>query len=128
LGDGECDEGIVWESLMSIANFGLDNITLIVDKNKYQLDGPTAEVMNQFSLEDKFRSFGFNVTKVDGHNLEALLAVLRPKEGLNVIVADTIKAHGISFLENNKMSHHTALTQKKYDQAIEELEAAYGKL
>ncbi len=72
LGDGECDEGIVWESLMSIRNYGLDNMTLIVDQNHYQLDGPTIEVMNQYSLESKFRAFGFNVTTVNGHDIEAL--------------------------------------------------------
>ncbi len=128
LGDGECDEGIVWESLMSIRNFELDNIILIVDKNHYQLDGPTAEVMNQYSLEDKFKAFGFYVTTVNGHDLEALYNALQPKDGLNVIIADTVKAHGISFLENNKLSHHTSLSMKKYQQAIDDIKAAYGEL
>lgn len=128
LGDGECDEGIVWESLMSIRNFELDNITLIVDQNHYQLDGPTEEVMNQYSLESKFAAFGFNVTTVNGHDIEALYDALQPKDGLNVIIADTIKAHGISFLENNKLSHHTSLTMKKYQQAINDIKAAYGEL
>ena len=129
LGDGECDEGIVWESLMSIANFGLDNMTIIVDCNKYQLDGATDDIMKLFSLEDKFRSFGFDVLIVDGHNLEAIAdALVKIVEKPNVIIADTVKANGISFLVNNKMSHYTQLTGKKYIQAVEEVKQAYGKL
>ncbi|MCR4664200.1 MAG: transketolase [Paludibacteraceae bacterium] len=128
LGDGECDEGIVWESLMSIRNFELDNMTLIVDRNHYQLDGPTTEVMNLYSMDSKFRAFGFNVTTVNGHGIEALYDALQPKEGLNVIIADTVKAHGISFLANNKLAHHTSLTMKKYQQAVNDIKAAYGEL
>ena len=129
LGDGECDEGIVWESLMSISNFGLDNVTVIVDRNKYQLDGITDDIMNLFSLEEKFKAFGFDVQTVDGHDVGAIADALA-KEGEKpaVIIADTIKANGISFLENNKMSHHTPLTGKKHAQAVEEIKQAYGKL
>lgn len=128
LGDGECDEGIVWESLMSIRNYNLDNITLIVDQNHYQLDGPTEEVMNQYSLSDKFKAFGFTIQSVNGHDIDELYEVLLLRDGYNVIIADTIKAHGISFLENNKMSHHTSLTMKKYQQAITDIKSAYGEL
>ncbi len=128
LGDGECDEGIVWESLMSIRNYGLDNMILIVDQNHYQLDGPTNEVMNQYSLADKFKAFGFTVQSVNGHDMVVLYEALMQREGFNVIIADTIKAHGISFLENNKMSHHTSLTMKKYQQAINDIKTAYGEL
>ena len=128
LGDGECDEGIVWESLMSIRNYGLDNIRLIVDQNHYQLDGPTDEVMNQYSLSDKFKAFGFSVQSVNGHDIEALYEAISQSGGYQVIMADTIKAHGISFLENNKMSHHTSLTIKKYQQAINDIKTAYGEL
>lgn len=128
LGDGECDEGIVWESVMSIRNYDLDNMTLIVDQNHYQLDGPTDEVMNQYSLANKFEAFGFDVQCVNGHDIDALYEALMQKDGFRVIMADTIKAHGISFLENNKMSHHTSLTMKKYQQAIDEIKTAYGEL
>ena len=128
LGDGECDEGIVWESLMSIRNYGLDNMTLIVDQNHYQLDGPTDEVMNQHSLADKFEAFGFDVQCVNGHDIDALYEAIKQKKGINVIIADTIKAHGISFLENNKMSHHTSITMKKYQQAINDIKTAYEEL
>lgn len=126
LGDGEMDEGIVWESLMSISNFGLNNITIIVDRNNFQLDGPTSDVMNLLSLEDKLRSFGFDVIDIDGHSIDELSETL-PKncDKPLAIVANTVKAHGISFLENNKMSHQCVLPKKKYELAVEEIKKAY---
>ena len=122
LGDGECDEGIVWESLMSIANFKLNNLIIIVDRNGYQLDGPTKEIMNQYSLEEKFKSFGLEVEVVNGHSIEELLCVLnKPSDVSRVIIADTVKANGISFLMNNKMAHHCVLSLKKYEKAVEDI-------
>lgn len=127
LGDGELDEGIVWEALMSIAHFGLDNIVIIVDRNEYQLDGRTEDVLNLAHLEDKFKAFGFNVDSVDGHSIADLCSILvSGKGGPRVIVASTIKAHGISFLENNKASHQCLLPSKKYLQAVKEIQQAYG--
>jgi transketolase len=127
VGDGELDEGICWESLMSMANYNLDNITVIVDRNRFQLDGPTEEVMNQYSLEDKFDAFGFNVSTINGHDINAIIEALNVESDKpKVIIADTIKAHGISFLENNKMSHQCSLTKKKYEQAISEIKEAYN--
>lgn len=129
VGDGECDEGIVWESLMSISNYKLNNITIIVDRNGYQLDGPTTEIMNQYALEDKMRTFGYDVDVVNGHSIEELYNTLSSKtESSRVIIANTVKANGISFLVNNKMSHHAVLTPKKYTQALEEIKSYYGKL
>lgn len=126
VGDGEMNEGIVWESLMSIAHFGLNNIVLIVDKNGYQLDGPTDEVMGLSSIENKLIAFGFDVETIDGHSIEALLETLPKKSAKpRAIVANTIKAHGISFLENNKSSHQCVLTKKKYEQAVAEIKEAY---
>ena len=129
LGDGECDEGIVWESLMSISAFGLDNMVLIVDRNQLQLDGLTKDVMNMFSLEDKFRAFGFDVDTVDGHSIEALNHILS-KETMKqrVIIADTKKAHGISFLEGKKESHQCPITEEQYKQAVEEIKLAYNEI
>lgn len=122
VGDGELNEGIIWESLMSIAHFKLDNITVIVDENHYQLDGPTDQVMNLFSLEDKFSAFGFEVETVNGHSLEELCPVLvKHGEKPRAILAETVKANGLSFLENNKMSHQCILSRKKYEQAIEDI-------
>lgn len=126
VGDGELDEGICWESLMSIANFKLDNITIIVDRNKYQADGLTTEVMDQYSLEDKFKAFGFYVQVIDGHSIPAIADALDKRiDQPRAIVADTIKAHGISFLENNKKSHQCTLPKKKYEQAVQEIKEAY---
>lgn len=126
LGDGEMDEGIVWESLMSISNFGLNNMTLIVDRNNFQLDGPTDDVMKLNPLDKKLEAFGFDVDEVDGHSVEGLLGVLAKKnEKPRVIIANTVKAHGISFMENNKMSHQCTLSKKKYEQAVEEIRRVY---
>jgi len=129
LGDGEMNEGIVWESLMSIAHFNLDNIIVIVDKNGYQLDGPTSEIMGTTSIENKMKAFGFDTETVDGHSIEKLLSTLSKKNSKpRAVVANTVKAHGISFLENNKLSHQCVLSKKKYEQAVEEIkEAYYGK-
>lgn len=127
LGDGEMDEGIVWESLMSINHFGLDNMVIVVDKNNYQLDGPTDEIMGLSSLESKLLAFGLDVETIDGHSIEALIPSLSRKTGKpRAIVANTIKAHGISFLENNKMSHQGILSKKKYEKAVEEIRSAYN--
>jgi transketolase len=129
LGDGECNEGIVWESLMAISNYNLYNMTIIVDWNKYQVDGATSDVMNIAPLKSKFEAFGFDTTIVDGHDLSQLYDTFGAKSDKpKAIIADTIKANGISFLVNTKNSHHSTLTPKKYSQALEEIQQAYGKL
>ena len=108
---------------MSAVNFDLNNLTIIVDRNHFQLDGPTDDVMKMDNMEEKIKAFGFAVDVVDGHDCKSLTEVLTKTYDIpNVIIADTIKAHGISFLENNKMSHQCSLTQKQYEQAKQELE------
>lgn len=127
LGDGECDEGIIWEAAMSAAHFGLDNMTVIIDENGFQLDGDTKSIMDNSSLAEKFKSFGFFVEEIDGHNIEELLKALKIKHDRpTAIIAHTVKANGISFLENNKISHQCSLTKKKYEQAVQEIKSAYG--
>lgn len=127
LGDGEMDEGIVWEALMSINNMELNNITLIIDRNNYQLDGPTDEIMKLNPLEDKLMAFGFEVKVIDGHSIESLIETLPKKNDKPIaIIANTVKAHGISFLENNKISHQCTLSKKKYEQAVEDIKSAYN--
>lgn len=124
VGDGECDEGIIWEASQFAAHYKLDNITLIVDKNDLQYDGPTESVLGHGSLKDKFKAFGWTAYSVDGHSVKSLI------EGFNaepygkpkVIIAQTIKGKGVSFMENNKEWHHRSLTKQQYDQAIEEIE------
>lgn len=126
LGDGEMDEGIVWEALMAISNFGLNNVTIIVDRNQYQLDGPTTDVMNLLSIEDKLKAFGYDVETVDGHSIPALMNTIgKVSDRPRAIVANTIKANGISFLMNNKVSHQCVLPKKKYELAVEEIKQAY---
>lgn len=129
LGDGEMDEGIVWESIMAIAHFKLDNIVLIIDRNRYQLDGPTSEIMDLNPIEERLLSFGFHTKVVNGHSIEDLIsAFTKDTVGPRAIVADTVKGNGISFLVNNKISHQCVLSKKKYEQAVEEIkEAYYGK-
>lgn len=126
LGDGEMDEGIVWESIMAISHYGLKNIVLIIDRNQYQLDGPTSEIMNIQPLESKLRSFGIKAETVDGHSIEALIEALKDNDDSpRAIIADTIKGNGISFLINNKISHQCVLSKKKYEQAVNEIKEAY---
>jgi len=123
VGDGECDEGLIWEAAMSAANYGLNNFVLIVDRNKLQYDGTTTEVMNQFDLGDKFRAFGFDVKAVDGHDVDALIdAMNAPSDKPVCVIADTIKGKGVSFMEGVKAWHHSVLTQEQYEQAVTEVE------
>lgn len=126
-GDGELDEGSVWESALSAAKHRLDNLTLIVDYNKLQSYGPVADVMPLEPLADKLRSFGFAVREVDGHDVGALHAALsatpfevgRP----NAVVAHTVKGRGIAFAEHDPAWHHKA---KVSSENISALRAALG--
>ena len=121
LGNGECNEGAVWEAAMSAAHFKLDNLIAIVDNNAYQSDGMSEAVMNCDDFASKWESFGWNVCSVDGHNILELYNSLvehhvenKPK----ALIARTIKGKGITFMENNNDWHHNRLTKKHYDQAI----------
>jgi transketolase len=124
LGDGECNEGSVWEAMMSGAHFQLNNLIAIVDYNKLQSDGNSETIMNIGDLERKWDSFGWEVISVGGHDLEALINELscnvnslKPK----VIIAHTVKGKGVSFMENNNAWHHNRLTQTTFEQALAEL-------
>ena len=123
LGDGECNEGIVWESIMSINNLKLNNITIIVDNNGFQADGNTCDVMDMTPMSEKFSAFGLSVVEADGHNVGELLQALqnRSQEKAKVIIAHTIKGKGVSFLENQPTSHHCVINQKKFETALNEL-------
>lgn len=122
-GDGECDEGIVWESLMSASHFQLDNFTLIVDQNDLQSDGAKELIMSHGSLADKLEAFGLEVEVVDGHKLDQIAGALtRQTKKPRAIVAKTIKGKGISFMENNPDWHHGSLSETQYEQAIQELD------
>lgn len=127
MGDGECDEGSVWEALMSANHYNLDNLILIIDRNHLQLDGQVDEIMKLNSLENKFRSFGWDVSNIkNGHDVENIYNILdevkqnqvRP----HVVIAETVKGKGVSFIENKYNWHIGVLSQELYEQACKELE------
>lgn len=123
LGDGECNEGSVWEAAMSAARFGLDNLTAIVDVNGQQLDGCSADVMPLHDIPAIFRGFGFHVKEVDGHDIEQLQSALSTAAtgAPTAIVAHTLKGKGVRDIEGKVGWHHTALTQEQYDAFVEGL-------
>jgi len=127
LGDGECNEGAVWEAIMSAPQLGLDNLTAIVDYNRLQSDGDSRKIIDFGDLAAKFRCFGWNVCEVDGHNIDEILAAFTQtfdRVAPKVIVAHTIKGKGVSFMENNNEWHHNRLTKASYEQAIAEIGAS----
>lgn len=126
LGDGECDEGQVWESAMAAAHFKLDNLIAIIDHNKQQIDGWNRDVMNLEPLPQKWDSFGWKVIEVDGHDFPPLLAAFEQAKQATgqptVIIAHTIKGKGVSFMENNPDFHGRAPTAEQVNRALRELE------
>ncbi len=125
LGDGECNEGSVWEAAMAASHYELSNLVAVVDKNRMQYDGDTKTVLNIDPLEEKWRSFGWEAVTADGHSVEALYDAFQTEhEKPLVIIANTIKGKGISFMENNVLWHNNRLTEKQYEQAKAELRAA----
>ena len=125
LGDGECDEGSVWEAAASASHYGLNNLVAVIDMNAIQYDGLTTEIMDMSPIENKWRDFGWNTIMVDGHSVPEILAAyaVRGEKPL-VILAHTVKGKGISFMENNCKFHNAALSDEQYKLAIEELEKA----
>ena len=126
VGDGELNEGLVWESFMFAAHNKLDNLTLIIDHNHLQADGTIEEVMNTAPLQDKLSAFGFSVVNVDGHNIEQLSAAFNKitTGSPSAIIAETIKGKGVSFIENKAKWHHGSLNESRYQKAIKEIEEA----
>lgn len=124
MGDGECNEGSVWEAVMSAAQLRLDNLTAVVDYNKLQSDGDARQIMDLADLAAKFRSFGWDVHEIDGHDIPQIVhAFDSPRVvGLpRMLVAHTVKGKGISFMENNNEWHHNRLTKANHDLALAEL-------
>ena len=124
LGDGECNEGSVWEAVMSASHFNLSNLIAIVDRNSMQNDGHSEDVMSFDSLESAWKGFGWTVRSIDGHNFSELIHNLNPDKSSNkptVLIANTIKGKGISFMENIPAWHHGSLTKETYEAAIQEL-------
>ncbi len=124
MGDGECNEGSVWEAAMAAAHFGLTNLVAIVDRNNLQQTGTNAEIMSIGDAAAKFAAFGWRVLELDGHDAGALYDALSTRNESPqplAIVAHTVKGKGFSFAENNNDWHHAVLTRSQYDTAIEEL-------
>jgi transketolase len=126
LGDGECDEGQVWEAAMAAAHFKVDNLIAIVDNNGIQLDGWNREIMNLEPFALKWQSFGWHVIEVDGHDLNQIIEALEQaklvKGQPTVIIAHTVKGKGVSFMENNPEFHGRAPTPVEMEKALKELE------
>ncbi|MDV7105514.1 transketolase [Vibrio sp. TH_r3] len=127
LGDGEINEGVVWETAMAAGKYKLDNLVFFIDKNNLQMDGTSDQIMPLLSIEDKFSSFGWNVLTIDGHDiaqiLEALEAARTFKGKPTCIVANTVKGKGVSFMENVRNWHGKAPSTEEYEAARAELVA-----
>jgi len=125
LGDGEVQEGQVWEAALFASQHKLDNLTAIVDCNGFQLDGPTADILNLEPLLAKWEAFGFDTREVDGHNMAELVEVLENVQQVTgkpqAIVARTVKGKGVSFMENNNDFHGKAPTPEQAEKALAEL-------
>jgi len=126
VGDGELQEGQIWEAVMTSSKYKLDNLCLIVDNNNLQLDGNIEEIKGLNCIPQKFMSFGFNVIEIDGHNINQLLDAFESakctKGKPTVIIAKTIKGKGVSFMENKIEWHGKAPTKEEYELAISELD------
>jgi transketolase len=125
LGDGELEEGMVWEAAMAAAHYKLDNLLIFLDHNGLQIDGPIKQVMSPEPVGDKFRAFGWEVITVDGHDyrqiMEALNTGRETKGRPTAIIAETVKGKGVSFMENRAEWHGTAPNPEQVQQALAEL-------
>lgn len=122
IGDGECNEGSVWEVAMSAPKFKLDNFVVIVDRNNYQQTGSSNDILNLNSLTSKWKSFNWEVIEINGHNINEIYDAFVKKSNLpKVIIANTIKGKGFSFSENNNDWHHSILSKSFYEKALKEL-------
>jgi len=126
MGDGECQEGQIWEAAMTSAHYKLDNLTAIVDHNKFQIDGPVEKIKNLAPFADKWQAFGWNVICCDGHDItdliDALDQAVKTQGKPTVIIANTVKGKGVSFMEERPLDYHgKAPTADEEKRAIEEL-------
>ena len=129
LGDGEVQEGIIWEAAMSAAHYKLDKMIAFLDYNGLQIDGEVESVMNINPIEDKFKTFGWNVITIDGHDFDQIFAALdMAKDTVDkptMIIAKTIKGKGVSFMENQASWHGSAPSEEQLEQALSELGGAF---
>ena len=126
LGDGESEEGQVWEAAMFAAHYGLNNLCIFVDCNGLQIDGPVSEVMNPNPLDEKFKAFGWNVMVIDGHNfdeIDAAVKAAKTSEKPFAVICKTVKGKGVSYMENQCSWHGSAPNQEKYEIGMKDLES-----
>ncbi len=132
LGDGEIQEGQVWEACMFASHYSLDNLVVIVDNNGLQIDGDVAKVMSPYPIVDKLEAFGFHVCAIDGHDFDAIEAALNEAKTVkgkpSAIVMKTVKGKGVSFMENNAGWHGVAPNDAQFEQAMAELSAKLSEL
>ncbi len=132
LGDGEIDEGQVWEASMFAAHHNLDNLCLIIDNNGLQIDGPVEEVAGPGPIDEKFKSFGFDVQTIDGHDFDAIEAAFDHAKTVKgkpcAVVVKTVKGKGVSFMENQVGWHGKAPNDEQYQTAMQELNAVLAGL
>lgn len=125
MGDGEIQEGQIWEAAMTAAHYKIDNLCAVVDNNGLQIDGPVETVMNIYPIHDKWAAFGWHVIDVDGHNMEKIIHALdeaeRTKGKPTVIIAKTVKGKGVSFFENKVEYHGVAPSAEEYERAVKEI-------
>ena len=122
LGDGEIEEGQVWEAAMAAAHYKLDNLCVIVDNNNLQIDGEISKVMSSYPIDDKFASFGFEVMNIDGHDIDEIIKAFEVARNIKgrptAIIAKTIKGKGVDFMENQAGWHGKAPNEDEYNRAI----------
>lgn len=125
MGDGEQAEGSVWEAAMAASHYKLDNLVAILDRNGLQISGSTEDVMSLKDIEAKWRSFGFHVISIDGHNYEEIKTAFAKAKTIKgkptLLLANTIKGKGVSFMENEIAWHHGVMSEEQYNLAIQEL-------
>lgn len=126
VGDGEIEEGQIWEACMTAGHYKLDNLCVIVDNNNLQIDGTVKEVMNIYPIKEKFESFGFTAFEVNGNNIEELIETFESAKKVEntptVIIAKTVKGKGISYMENNAKWHGKAPNEEEYKMALSDIE------
>jgi transketolase len=132
VGDGECQEGQVWEAAMTAAHYRLDNMTVIVDRNQLQAMGPTEERMRLEPLAEKWRAFGWQTSEIDGHDMGAICRALDEASKVtrrpSAIIAKTVKGKGVPFMEGKPGFHNARLDEEQFRAAIDALEAALASV
>ena len=127
LGDGEIQEGEVWEAFMASAHYGLSNLTVLLDNNNLQIDGAVKDVMSVYPIREKAEAFGWQAIEVDGHDVEELVCALEEarqnQETPTLIICRTVKGKGVSFMENQAGWHGAAIDDEHYEQAMRDLKA-----